>query len=191
MAPENSSAMARLGGAADMFAALRAAADKIKQGHFKGPIGSEPMVAHAELLTDRLDLAQMGFQPFDVLFAGHVRIDVEVPSRFHVVEKICLVEAEGKLRRVKNVEDDYFVAACAKSCQVFFQRANGRQQIGDKDHYPSLANDLNDPFQRRAKVGLCSTGRLVQAEHQMAQMAFPMPGWQIVPDLFVEGEQTH
>ena len=97
-----------------MFASLRAAPHEIKERQFKRPVRGEPMIAHAELLTNRLDAAEVRLQPFEVLFASQVRVNVKIASRFHIMEQHRFVEIKAQLRRVQNVEDNDFVTTGAQ-----------------------------------------------------------------------------
>src|SRR3954465_742681 len=100
MARENSCAVTRARGAPHQFAPLGATANEIKERQLERTVGGEAVIAHAELLANRLHPAQMGFQALHVLFGREVRVYIEVTTGFNVVENRGLIEIEGKFSGV-------------------------------------------------------------------------------------------
>src|SRR5258707_6989111 len=106
--------MPHLIAATNMFATLGSSPHEIEQSQLQWPVGGKAMIAHAEFLTDRFHVPQVRPQPLQVFFASQMRVDIEVPSRFHVMKHIGPVEIERELSRIKHVEDDHFVSAGAE-----------------------------------------------------------------------------
>ena len=101
------------------------------------------------------------------------------------------LQAEGQLRRVEHLEDDDFMTARGQRDQVGLEPFDRCQEIRDQDHQPAFANDLDDAPEGSGQVGGLTGRRFFQRQHQVPQMAGAMAGRQVIPDAFIEREQSH
>src|SRR6185295_10167353 len=120
------------------------------------------------------------------ILAGSGGVNIEIAARFDVVKERVLVEGEIEFGRVEDVKQYDLVAARAETGEVFPERLNGRQEIGDQHHQSAFAHDFDDTLERRGEIGGGAGGGLFEREHQVPQMAGAMARGEILADLLVE-----
>jgi|SRR5579859_579379 len=175
----------------DGFPALHPLAEEIEKGKFQRTICAEAAVADAQALADGLYAGIVGFQPFQVILPRGGGINEKLPARFHVLEHDGFVEREVQLGGVEEMKKHDFVAARGEGGEVFFQRANGAEQVGNQHQQGAFFYGLDDALERRGEIGGGAGGGLFELEHQMAQMSRAMARGKISADLLVKGKQAH
>ena len=84
------------------------------------------------------------------------------------------------------MKKQHFVTARRQRGQVFFQRADRSEQIRDEQQQRAFLDRSHDAVQRRGQVRGVACRRLLETEHQVAQVTGPVPCREVVADAFVK-----
>src|SRR5258708_15624467 len=83
-----------------------------------------------------------------------------------------------------------FMAAGGERGKVFFQSADGAEQIGDEHEQSAFFYGAHDAMERSGEVRGSAFGGLLQFDHEMAQVAGSMTRRKVGADFLIEGEEA-
>src|SRR5258708_23658908 len=89
------------------------------------------------------------------------------------------------------MEQHNFVAAGGERGEVFFQSADGAEQIGDEHEQSAFFYGAHDAMERGGEVRGGAFGGVLEFDHEMAQVAGSMQRRKLGADFLIKSKYAH